>query len=68
MLRVAQMLPRDVIAEIFEDPADPRMIYLELRLAPAPIQMDAGFRIVSPDPQVYDYEISDDPADRAAGW
>ena len=48
MLRIAQMLPGDVIAEISVDPIDPRRTYLELRLAPAPIELDTGFRIVYP--------------------
>lgn len=70
MLRVAEMLPPDVMAEIFEDPDDPYTVFLELQLAPAPIQRDAGFRIVHPDQHVYDYEITgDDHSGReAAGW
>ncbi len=68
MLKVAQSLPSDVIAEIFEDPYDPAVTYLELRLAPAPLQLDTGFRIVHPERQVYGYEITDDRDDRAAGY
>ncbi len=69
MLRVAQLLPNDVIAEIFEDPYDPHIVFLELRLAPAPIQLDAGFKIVHPEPTVYNYEVPGDRAEReAAGW
>ncbi len=71
MLKVAEMLPRDVIAEIFEDPYDPDVVYLELRLAPAPVQLDTGFRIVAPDQHAYDYEIADDrstPGREVAGW
>lgn len=46
MLKVAQLLPGDIIAEIYADPIDPHRTYLELRLAPAPIELDAGFRVV----------------------
>jgi len=70
MLKVAEMLPNDIMAEIFEDPSDPGTVYLELQLAPAPIQLDAGFRIVHPDQHAYDDEIADAPAAgrEAAGW
>jgi hypothetical protein len=70
MLKVAEMLPRDIMAEIFEDPNQPGTVYLELRLAPAPIQLDTGFRIVQPDQHAYDYEIADPPPSRreVAGW
>ena len=43
MLRIAEMLPDDVIAELYEDPAYPGYTFMELRLAgyqaaPAPDQ------------------------------
>jgi hypothetical protein len=33
MLRIAEMLPDDVIAELYEDPAYPGYTFMELRLA-----------------------------------
>ena len=36
MLRIAELLPNDVIAELYEDPAYPGCTFMELRLANAP--------------------------------
>ena len=36
MLRIAELLPEDVIAELYEDPAYPGYTFMELQLAPAP--------------------------------
>jgi len=36
MLRIAELLPEDVIAELYEDPAYPGCTFMELRLANAP--------------------------------
>jgi hypothetical protein len=36
MLRIAELLPDDVIAELYEDPAYPGCTFMELRLANAP--------------------------------
>ena len=49
MLKVARLLPGDVVAEIYEDPRFPGRTFLELYLAPAPPQSGTGFRLVGPD-------------------
>jgi hypothetical protein len=49
MLRIARMLPPDLIAEIVEDPYDPRRTHLEVRPLPAPVELDSGFRILPAD-------------------
>jgi hypothetical protein len=41
MLRVAEMLPEDVVAELYEDPWYPGYTFMELRLLPAPVQYSA---------------------------
>jgi hypothetical protein len=59
MLRVAELLPDDVIAELYEDPNYPGCTFMELRLAPAPAMFDqAQFNVVYPE---------GDPRRRAAG-
>ena len=59
MLRVAEMLPDDVIAELYEDPDYPGCTFMELRLVPAPALFDQPqFKVVYPE---------DDPRRRAAG-
>jgi hypothetical protein len=35
MLRVAELMPEDVIAELYEDPGYPGCTFMELRLVPA---------------------------------
>jgi hypothetical protein len=67
MLKIAEMLPADVIAEISEDPADPSLVALELRLAPAEVEVDAGFRIVHPRPEPV-AEQADEQWEAAGGW
>lgn len=47
MLRIARMLPPDLIAEIVADPADPARTYLEVSATAAPPRLDTGFRIIS---------------------
>ena len=64
MIKIAEMLPADVIASISEDPADPALVVLELRLAPAELERDAGFRIVHPQPVVE----QDDEWEAAGGF
>lgn len=46
MLRIAELLPDDVIAELYEDPAYPGCTFMEIRLAHVGVAYD------SPDPQV----------------
>ncbi|MBM3696035.1 MAG: hypothetical protein FJW79_08910 [Actinobacteria bacterium] len=49
MLKVARLLPPDVVAEIYADPRHPTRTYLEVFLTPAPVEFDPGFRVVYPD-------------------
>ena len=49
MLKIAEMLPHDVIAELYEDPAYPGYTFMEVRLTPEPVQMRSSLRIVYPD-------------------
>jgi hypothetical protein len=48
MLKVAEFLPSDVIAEIYEDPRRPGRTCMELYLAARPVEFDPGFRLVYP--------------------
>jgi len=49
MLRIAEMLPDDVIAELYEDPAYPGCTFMELCLAEAPVAFnDPEFNVVYP--------------------
>ena len=48
MLKVARLLPSDVVAEIFADPRRPTRTYMEVFLTPAPVEMEPGFRVVYP--------------------
>jgi hypothetical protein len=41
MLKVAELLPDDVVAELYEDPWYPGYTFMELRLLPAPIRYAA---------------------------
>jgi hypothetical protein len=71
MLKVAEMLPEDVIVELLEDAHDPEATYLELRLAPAAAKVDEGFRIVPPDELLFDQEAGEGlhtAGREAAGW
>lgn len=59
MLRVAELLPQDVIAELFEDPDYPGCTFMELRLIEGPAMFEhSQFKVVYPE---------DDPRARAAG-
>jgi hypothetical protein len=59
MLRVAELMPEDVIAELYEDPNYPGCTFMELTLAPAGSLYERGdFKVVYPDA---------DPRHRAAG-
>lgn len=50
MLRIAELLPHDIIAELYEDPAYPGCTFMELRLAPAPISFDQPhFQVAYPE-------------------
>jgi hypothetical protein len=55
MLRIARMLPPDLVAEIVEDPYDPRRTLLEVRAVPAPLEFESGFRVIAPDEEVRRY-------------
>jgi hypothetical protein len=67
MIKIAEMLPADVIAEISEDAADPSLVALELRLAPAEMERDSGFRVVHP--QAPAVERDDEQQwEAAGGW
>ena len=46
MLRIAEMLPDDVIAELYEDPAYPGYTFMELTLAG---YEESGYEVVQPD-------------------
>jgi len=48
MLKVARLLPPDVIAEIYADPRQPNRTYMEVFLTPAPAEFEPGFRVVYP--------------------
>jgi hypothetical protein len=49
MLKVARLLPSDVIPEIFADPRHPARTYMELYLAPIEAEFEPSFRVVRPD-------------------
>jgi hypothetical protein len=49
MLQVARMLPGHLLAEIYEDPHDPRRTILEVRAHARPVEMGSGFRIIRGD-------------------
>lgn len=49
MLRIAELMPDDVIAELYEDLDYPGMTFMELRFVQPPIRYDQGLRIVHPD-------------------
>ena len=49
MLRIAELLPEDIIAELYEDPAYPGCTFMELRLAEASVAFnDPEFKVVYP--------------------
>jgi hypothetical protein len=49
MLKVARLLPSDVIPEIFADPRRPNRTYMELHLVPLETEFEPSFRVVYPD-------------------
>ena len=49
MLRIAELLPDDVIAELYEDPYYPGLTFMELRFVQPPVRYDVGLRVVYPD-------------------
>ena len=54
MLKIAEMLPDDVIAELYEDPSYPGYTFMELRLAPGATGFDEpGFKVVYPEEETY---------------
>ncbi len=49
MLRIAELLPDDIIAELYEDPAYPGCTFMELRLAEARVAFNQpDFKVVYP--------------------
>lgn len=48
MLKVARLLPPDIVAEIYADPRHPTRTYMEVFLTPAPVEFEPGFRVVYP--------------------
>jgi len=50
MLRIAEILPDDIIAELYEDPAYPGCTFMELSLAPVHYALDEpNLRVVYPE-------------------
>ncbi|MFH1104786.1 MAG: hypothetical protein V1757_07565 [Actinomycetota bacterium] len=49
MLRIAELMPDDVVAELHEDPFYPGMTFMELRFAPRHHVDDSSLRIVYPE-------------------
>ena len=49
MLRIAELLPDDVIAELYEDINYPGLTFMELRFVQPPVRYDTGLRIVRPE-------------------
>lgn len=49
MLRVAELMPDDVVAELYEDVAYPGMTFMELRFVPEPVAYNVPMRVVYPD-------------------
>jgi len=49
MLKVARLLPSDVVPEIFADPRHPTRTYMELYLLPMEREFEPSFRVVYPD-------------------
>lgn len=48
MLRIATLLPSDIITELYEDESYPGYTFMELRHTPPPIELDQGFRVIHP--------------------
>lgn len=49
MLKVARLLPREVVSEIFPDPRHPTRTFMEIYLAPSMVDFEPSFRLVHPD-------------------
>lgn len=49
MLKIAELLPDDILAELFEDPYYPGLTFMELSLLPEPIRYDVPLRVIRPD-------------------
>jgi hypothetical protein len=49
MLKVARLLPPDVVTEIFADRRYPARTYMEMSLAPSVAEFEPSFRLVYPD-------------------
>ncbi|OFW65616.1 MAG: hypothetical protein A2Z12_02280 [Actinobacteria bacterium RBG_16_68_21] len=49
MLRIAELMPDDVVAELYEDLAYPGMTFMELRFTREPSVYDASLRVVYSD-------------------
>ncbi|WKZ83600.1 MAG: hypothetical protein QY307_05000 [Acidimicrobiia bacterium] len=49
MLKIAALLPEDVVAELYEDPYYPGMTFMEMRLLDAPGIFGATLQVVYPD-------------------
>ncbi len=46
MLKIAELMPDDVITELYEDLAYPGLTFMELRFAPEPRKFDGSLRLV----------------------
>ncbi len=71
MLKVAELLPPDLLVEVYEDMRHPECVFLEVRRDAAPPRVDPGFRLVPGDtptgeyPRVFDHhdaELLDEEA------
>ena len=49
MLRIAELMPDDVVAELYEDLSYPGLTFMELRFVPSPRSYDVGLKVVFPD-------------------
>ena len=62
MLKVAELLPPDLIVEVYEDLRYPNCVFLEVRRSAAPPKADPGFRLLPSDtatgefPRVFDHQ------------
>lgn len=49
MLKIAALLPDDVVAELYENPAYPGMTFMELHLVPEAAAYRSTLRVIYPD-------------------
>ncbi len=49
MIKIAELLPQDVLAELYEDPAYPGMTFMELTLVPEPVAYRSTMKVVYPE-------------------